>query len=197
MRRSPVLAALMAGSALWLANGVAAQDACDLLQSRSSTVQLTGDGFFNFISEPVFGCGGDVIIRADSAVLDDVSGYTRFVGNFEYRDSAAVMTADRADHFASEGRLIGVGNVHITDGATGAIFEGDSTVLVGSSSPARGWGDDDHGPGGAAGARGHPRVASGARAGFGRGPVGLPRGGERFGRGRRLDRNAVRTPRPR
>ena len=134
MRRSPVLAALMAGSALWLANGVAAQDACDLLQSRSSTVQLTGDGFFNFISEPVFGCGGDVIIRADSAVLDDVSGYTRFVGNFEYRDSTAIMTADRADHFASEGRLIGVGNVHITDGATGAIFEGDSTVLVGSSS---------------------------------------------------------------
>ena len=133
MRRSPVLAALMAGSALWLANGVAAQDACDLLQSRSSTVQLTGDGFFNFISEPVFGCGGGVIIRADSAVLDDVSGYTRFVGNFEYRDSAAVMTADRADHFASEGRLIGVGNVHITDGATGATFEGDSTVLVGSS----------------------------------------------------------------
>lgn len=133
MRRSPVLAALMAGSALWLANGAAAQDACDLLQSRSSTVQLTRDGFFNFISEPVFGCGGDVIIRADSAVLDDVSGYTRFVGNFEYRDSTAIMTADRADHFASEGRLIGVGNVHITDGATGAIFEGDSTVLVGSS----------------------------------------------------------------
>ena len=134
MRRSPVLAALMAGSALWLANGAAAQDTCDLLQSRSSTVQLTRDGFFNFISEPVFGCGGDVIIRADSAVLDDVSGYTRFVGNFEYRDSTAVMTADRADHFASEGRLIGVGNVHIVDGTTGATFEGDSTVLVGSSS---------------------------------------------------------------
>ena len=124
----------MAGSALCLATGVAAQDACDLLQSRSSTVQLTRDGFFNFISEPVFGCGEGVIIRADSAVLDDVSGYTRFVGNFEYRDSLAVITADRADHFASEGRLIGVGNVHIVDGATGATFEGDSTVLVGSSS---------------------------------------------------------------
>ena len=134
MRRSPVLAALLAGVALCLATGVAAQDTCDLLQSRSSTVQLTRDGFFNFISEPVFGCGEGVIIRADSAVLDDVSGYTRFVGNFEYRDSTAFMTADRADHFASEGRLIGVGNVHIVDEATGATFQGDSTVLVGSSS---------------------------------------------------------------
>lgn len=134
MRASPALAALMAGSALCLATGAGAQEACDLLQSRSSTVQMTRGGFFNFISEPVFGCDGGVIIRADSAVLDDVSGYTRFVGNFEYRDSAAFMTADRADHFASEGRLIGVGNVHIIDGATGATFEGDSTVLVGSSS---------------------------------------------------------------
>ncbi len=134
MRPSPVLAALMAGSALCLATGVAAQDSCDLIQSRSSTVQVTGDGFFNFISDPVFGCEGGVIIRADSAVLDDVSGYTRFIGNFEYRDSAASMTADRADHFASEGRLIGVGNVHIIDGASGATFEGDSTVLIGSSS---------------------------------------------------------------
>lgn len=124
----------MAGSALCLATGVEAQESCDLLQSRSSTVQLTRDGFFNFISEPVFGCGEGVIIRADSAVLNDVSGYTRFVGNFEYRDSTAFMTADRADHFASEGRLIGVGNVHIIDEATGATFEGDSTVLVGSSS---------------------------------------------------------------
>ncbi len=134
MRRFPVLAALMAGSALCLTTGVAAQDTCDLLQSRSSTVQLTRDGFFNFISAPVFGCGEGVIIRADSAVLDDVSGYTRFVGNFEYRDSTALMTADRADHFASEGRLIGVGNVHIIDEVSGATFEGDSTVLVGSSS---------------------------------------------------------------
>ncbi|MDE0075668.1 MAG: hypothetical protein OXR82_03565 [Gammaproteobacteria bacterium] len=134
MRPSPVLAALIAGSALCLATGVAAQGSCDLLQSRSSTVQVTGDGFFNFISDPVFGCEGGVIIRADSAVLDDVSGYTRFIGNFEYSDSAASMTADRADHFASEGRLIGVGNVHIIDGASGATFEGDSTVLVGSSS---------------------------------------------------------------
>ena len=134
MRPSPVLAALMAGSALCLATGVAAQGNCDLLQSRSSTVQVTGDGFFNFISDPVFGCEGGVIIRADSAVLDDVSGYTRFIGNFEYRDSTAFMTADRADHFASEGRLIGVGNIHIIDGASGATFEGDSTVLVGSSS---------------------------------------------------------------
>lgn len=134
MRPSPVLAALMAGSALCLATGVAAQGNCDLLQSRSSTVQLTGDGFFNFISDPVFGCEGGVIIRADSAVLDDVSGYTRFVGNFEYRDSTASMTADRADHFTSEGRLVGVGNVHIIDGSSGATFQGDSTVLVGSSS---------------------------------------------------------------
>ena len=124
----------MAGSGLLLATGVAAQDACDLLQSRSSRVQLTGDGFFNFISDPVFGCEGGVVIRADSAVLDDVSGYTRFIGNFEYRDSTAFMTADRADHFASAGQLIGVGDVHIIDGATGATFEGDSTVLVGSSS---------------------------------------------------------------
>lgn len=134
MRRSPVLAALMAGAALCPATGAAAQDACDLLQSRSSAVQLTRDGFYNFISDPVFGCDGGVVIRADSAVLDDVSGYTRFVGNFEYRDSTAFMTADRADHFASEGRLIGVGNVHIIDGTSGATFEGDSTVLVGSSS---------------------------------------------------------------
>ncbi len=134
MRRSPVLAALVAGSALCPATGVAAQDTCDLLQSRSSAVQLTADGFYNFISDPVFGCGEGVIIRADSAVLDDVSGYTRFIGNFEYRDSTAFMSADRADHYASEGRLIGVGNIHITDGASGAIFEGDSTVLVGSSS---------------------------------------------------------------
>lgn len=124
----------MAGSAPCLATGVAAQAGCDLLQSRSSTVQLTGNGFFNFISDPVFGCEGGVVIRADSAVLDDVSGYTRFVGNFEYRDSTAFMTADRADHFASEGRLIGVGNVRIVDGTSGATFEGDSTVLVGSSS---------------------------------------------------------------
>lgn len=134
MRPSPVLAALMAGPALCLATGAAAQGSCDLLQSRSSTVQVTGDGFFNYISDPVFGCEGGVIIRADSAVLDDVSGYTRFIGNFEYRDSTAFMTADRADHFASEGRLIGVGNVHIIDGASGATFEGDSTALVGSSS---------------------------------------------------------------
>ncbi len=134
MRRSPVLAALLAGSALCPATGVVAQDTCDLLQSRSSAVQLTGDGFYNFISDPVFGCGEGVIIRADSAVLDDVSGYTRFIGNFEYRDSTAFMTADRADHYSSEGRLIGVGNIHITDGASGATFEGDSTVLVGSGS---------------------------------------------------------------
>ncbi len=134
MRPSPVLAALVAGLALCLATGVAAQGNCDLLQSRSSTVQLTRDGFFNFISDPVFGCEGGVIIRADSAVLDDVSGHTRFVGNFEYRDSTAFMTADRADHFTSEGRLIGVGNVHIIDGTSGATFTGDSTVLVGSSS---------------------------------------------------------------
>lgn len=134
MRPSPVLAALMAGSVLCLATGVAAQGSCDLLQSRSSTIQVTGDGFFNYISDPVFGCEGGVIIRADSAVLDDVSGYTRFIGNFEYSDSTASMTADRADHFASEGRLIGVGNVHIIDGASGATFQGDSTVLVGSSS---------------------------------------------------------------
>lgn len=134
MRPSPVLAALMTGSVLCLATGVAAQGSCDLLQSRSSTVQMTGDGFFNYISDPVFGCEGGVVIRADSAVLDDVSGYTRFIGNFEYRDSTAFMTADRADHFASEGRLIGVGNIHIIDGASGATFEGDSTVLVGSSS---------------------------------------------------------------
>ena len=134
MRGVSALAALMTGSALCLATNVAGQEGCDLLQSRSSAVQLTGDGFFNYISEPVFGCEGGVIIRADSAVLDDVSGFTRFIGNFEYRDSTAFMTADRADHFASAGRLIGVGNVHINDEATGAVFEGDSTVLVGSGS---------------------------------------------------------------
>ena len=138
MRGSPVLAVLMAGSALYVATGVAAQDTCDLLQSRSSTVRMTRDAVFNYISQPVFGCDGGAIIRADSAELNDVSNSTRFIGNFEYRDSTAFMIADRADHFASEGRLIGVGNVHITDEATGAVFEGDSAVLVGSSSRREG-----------------------------------------------------------
>ena len=138
MRGSPVLAVLMAGSALCVATGVAAQDTCDLLQSRSSTVRMTRDAVFNYISQPVFGCDGGAIIRADSAELNDVSNSTRFIGNFEYRDSTAFMIADRADHFASEGRLIGVGNVHITDEATGAVFEGDSAVLVGSSSRREG-----------------------------------------------------------
>ena len=134
MRGSPALAALMVASALCPATDASAQDACDLLQSRSSTVRLSAEGIFNYISEPVFGCEGGVVIRADSAELDDASGFTRFIGNFEYRDSTAFMTADRADHFASAGRLIGIGNVHIVDEATGAVFEGDSTVLVGSSS---------------------------------------------------------------
>ena len=134
MRGALALAALTAGSALCLAKGGTAQDNCDLLSSRSSTVRVTTDAFYNYISEPVFGCEGGVVIRADSAELNDATGFTRFIGNFEYRDSTAFMTADRADHFASAGRLIGVGNVHIIDDATGAVFEGDSTVLVGSSS---------------------------------------------------------------
>ncbi len=134
MRGALALAALTAGSALCLATGVPAQDSCDLLSSRSSTVRVTRDAIYNYISEPVFGCEGGVVIRADSAELDDATGFTRFIGNFEYRDSTAFMTADRADHFASAGRLIGVGNVHIIDESTGAVFEGDSTVLVGSSS---------------------------------------------------------------
>ena len=138
MRGSPVLAALVAASALLLATGVEAQDTCDLLQSRSSTVRMTRDAIFNYISQPVFGCDGGAIIRADSAELNDVSNSTRFIGNFEYRDSTAFMIADRADHFASAGRLIGVGNVHITDEATGAVFQGDSAVLVGSSSRREG-----------------------------------------------------------
>ena len=133
MRGALALAALAAGSALCLATGVPAQDTCDLLSSRSSTVRVTADAIHNYISEPVFACDGGVVIRADSAELNDATGFTRFIGNFEYRDSTAFMTADRADHFASAGRLIGVGNVHIIDESTGAVFDGDSTVLVGSS----------------------------------------------------------------
>ena len=134
MFRFPVMAALVVGSTLCLAKGLRAQGACNLIQSRSAVVRPTSNGFFNFISQPVVGCGGGVVIRADSAVLEDASGYTRFIGNFEYRDSTAFMSADRADHFAAEDRLIGVGNVYIVDGAMGATFEGDSTVLIGSGS---------------------------------------------------------------
>ncbi len=136
MRGFPVLAALMASSAPCLATSLAGQDGCDLIRSRSSSVQVTRDGFLNYISEPVFGCAGGVVIHADSAVLDDASGFTRFIGNFEYRDSTGFMTADRADYSASAGRLIGVGNVRIDDEATGASFEGDSAVLV-STGPRR------------------------------------------------------------
>ena len=133
--RSPLApAALAAGAALFCGTGVAAQETCDLLSSRSSTVRVTAEAVFSYIAQPVFGCDGGVTIHADSAVLNDVAGHTRFIGNFEYRDSTAFMTSDRADHYASAGRLIGVGNVHIIDEATGAVFEGDSTVLVGSGS---------------------------------------------------------------
>lgn len=133
--RSPLApAALVAGAALFCGTGVAAQETCDLLSSRSSNVRITAEAIFSYISQPVFGCDGGVTIHADSAVLNDVAGHTRFIGNFEYRDSTAFMTSDRADHYASAGRLIGVSNVHIVDEATGAVFEGDSTVLVGSGS---------------------------------------------------------------
>ena len=133
MRSPSALTALTAALVLCSGTRISGQDSCDLLSSRSSTVRVTGAAVFSYISEPVFGCEGGVTIRADSAELNDAAGFTRFIGNFEYRDSAAFMTADKADHFASSGRLIGVGNVHIIDASTGAVFEGDSTVLVGNS----------------------------------------------------------------
>ena len=129
MRTLPLATALVG---VWLfSTGAAAQGACNLASSRLTRTIAVGNGNnISYVSRPVFRCAAGVRIQADSAEVYSATSFARFVGNVEFRDSTSVMAADLAHYFTQQGRLLGWGNIHITDGATGAVITGDTLTLL-------------------------------------------------------------------
>ena len=129
MRALPFAAALLCAGLP--STGVQAQGACNLASSRLTRTIAVGNGNnISYVSRPVFRCAAGVRISADSAEVYSATSFARFVGNVEFQDSTSVMSADLAHYFTRQGRLLGWGNIHITDGATGAIITGDTLTLL-------------------------------------------------------------------
>ena len=70
-------------------------------------------------------CTGDVVIEADSAVLDRGAGTIQLVGSVVYQDSTRQLTADWANYLGGPEELFARGNVALEDRADGSRVTGD------------------------------------------------------------------------
>ena len=114
--------------------GWAQGGACDLRSSRDFTSLQAGAGNrITYVSRPVFVCSGGVEIRADSAVVFSATNFSRLIGNVRFLESGRLLTADRANYFTVDGRLVAWGRARLEDEEDGTVITGDSMRFLRSS----------------------------------------------------------------
>jgi len=83
-----------------------------------------------FFQTPTLRCPGGVLISADSARVYESTNYSIFWGNVVFSDEDSRLTADRAQYFSDQGRLVAGGNTVLTVLADGSVIRGDDMTLL-------------------------------------------------------------------
>jgi lipopolysaccharide export system protein LptA len=122
------------------ARAQAVRQSCDLLPDppvREANQVVTPLGEIVYISGPArFRCTGGVDVLADSVIFNRAAGELRLIGNAEYRDPEKTLSSDWLTYLGREGRLLGRGNVVLTDRTDGSIITGTEMEHL-RSSPER------------------------------------------------------------
>ena len=84
---------------------------------------------FRFTS-PTIRCPGGIQISADSATVYESTSYNQLYGNVVFWDQDSRLTADQAQYFSDQRRLVAQGNTVLTELTEGSIIRGDNMVLV-------------------------------------------------------------------
>jgi len=91
---------------------------------------LANDDRLFFFKAPTIRCPGGVRISADSARVYEATQYNQLWGNVVFRDEASRLTADQAQYFANQRRLVAQGNTVLTDLENGSVIRGDNLTLI-------------------------------------------------------------------
>jgi lipopolysaccharide export system protein LptA len=83
-----------------------------------------------FFTAPVIRCPGGMRITADSARVYESTNYNQLWGNVVFEDQNSRLTADQAQYFADQRRLVAQGNAVLTDIAEGSVISGDNMTLI-------------------------------------------------------------------
>jgi lipopolysaccharide export system protein LptA len=90
---------------------------------------LSNDTRMFFFTSPTIRCPGGVWITADSARVYEATNYNNLMGNVEFLDEDSRLTADQAQYFSAEKRLVARGNAVLTDLTEGSVIVGDNMIL--------------------------------------------------------------------
>ena len=105
--------------------------ACDVPRHEGFTsIILPNDTRVLYFSRPTIRCPGGTWITADSAVVYESTRYNQLFGNVVFVEEDSRLTADRAQYFEREGRLVAWGDPILTDQAEGSVIRGDHMVFV-------------------------------------------------------------------
>ena len=105
--------------------------ACDVPRHEGFTSVMLSDGNrVLYFSRPTIRCPGGTWITADSAVVYEATRYNQLFGNVVFVEEDSRLTADRAQYFEREGRLVAWDNPILTDQADGSVIRGDRMIFV-------------------------------------------------------------------
>ena len=83
-----------------------------------------------FFTSPTIRCPGGVRITADSARVFESTNYTQLWGDVVFSDEDSRLSANQAQYFSEERRLVATGNSVLTDLAEGSVIVGDNMTLI-------------------------------------------------------------------
>lgn len=103
---------------------------CDLVGFGTWNGTDFGGTYLHFISRPVLVCPDGTQIRADSAVVYDVTARSELIGNVNIVHPERRLRAAYADYYEREGRLFARGAVEFEDLLRGSELRGDTLTLL-------------------------------------------------------------------
>ena len=83
-----------------------------------------------FFTTPTIRCPGGVRIRADSARVYESTNYNLLWGNVVFWDEDSRLSADQAQYFSEQSRLVAQGNAVLTELTEGSVIRGDNMTLI-------------------------------------------------------------------
>ncbi len=91
---------------------------------------LSGESLLLEFQYPVIWCPGGVRISADSARVYEATNYNQLFGNVVFLDGDSRLSADQAQYFTTQRRLVAQGNTVLTDLTEGSVIRGDNMTLI-------------------------------------------------------------------
>ena len=115
---------------------VAAQD-CTVIENQTFNVTASGTPQqVTHVTGVVFRCPGGKLLRAASAYSFEASGVIDMTGDVYYADAERSVSADQAQYFKRDQRIIATGNAVVRDLRSGSVIRGNRLEYT-QASPGR------------------------------------------------------------